>query len=47
MCLQCNVAGVVEIHFGTRVVTLEGLGARRQKEQVALSPYREQRADDK
>lgn len=47
MCLQCKVAGVVEIHFGTRVVTPEGLGARRQKERVALSPYREQRADDK
>ena len=47
MCLQCKVAGVLEIHFGTQVVTLEGLGARRQKERAALSPYREQRADDK
>jgi hypothetical protein len=47
VCLQCKVAGVVEIHFCTRVVTLEGLGARRQKERVAPSPYREQRADDK
>src|SRR5262249_7165398 len=42
MCLQRKVASVVEIHFGIRVVTPEGLGARRQKEGVALSPHREQ-----
>jgi hypothetical protein len=31
------------MHFGTRVAALESFGARRQKERVALAPYREQR----
>src|SRR6476660_7975826 len=37
------MAGVEKMHFGVRIVALERLGARRQKERIVLAPYREQR----
>jgi hypothetical protein len=47
MRVQREVTRVEEPDERTRDIPLERLGARRQKERVALSPYREQRADDK
>ena len=37
------MAGVEVMHFGVRIVALERLGARRQKERIVLAPHREQR----
>jgi hypothetical protein len=38
MRFQREMAGVEEVHFGARVVALERLGPRRQKERIILSP---------
>src|SRR3989442_1284204 len=40
---QSEVAGVVETHLGARVVALERLSTRAQKERIALAPDRQQR----
>src|SRR5712692_5607491 len=40
---QSEVAGVVETHLGARVVALERLSTRGQKERIALAPDRQQR----
>ena len=42
MCLQSEMPGVEETHFGLRVVALECFGAWRQKERIILSPDCEQ-----
>ena len=42
MRFQREMAGVEEVHLGARVVALECLGPRRQKERIILSPDCEQ-----
>src|SRR5215472_13437484 len=41
--LECEVAGVEEMHLRTGVVSLERLGTLREEERVALAPDGEQR----
>jgi hypothetical protein len=43
MCFKSEVSGVIETHFGARNVALEGFCSWRQKERIAVAPYREQR----
>src|SRR5438477_3371661 len=43
MRFQREVTGVVEVYFGVRVIALEGLSARRQKEWVVRAPDCEKR----
>src|SRR4029077_3348551 len=42
MRFQREVTGVVEVHFSVRVIALECLSSRRQKEWVVLAPDCEQ-----
>ena len=40
---QREVTGLVEVHFGVRIVALERFGPRGQKEWIILAPRRQKR----
>ena len=43
VCFQSEVSRVIKAHLGARNVALERFCSWRQKERIAVAPYREQR----